>query len=229
MVIYCYGGIKSIMKKVLFALILLIAAMGYGCNDNTENNLANSTQPDYVVNIDNSFDSGIERETVRETLSPEESDFRNLKWGMTKDEVMYVEGAGAREINDNVLYYTRVREEDFPADAEYTFVNDKLAQGIFYITENKDGNSICLDDYDSLVNSFKNRYGEPSVVDRRFASDDLKTDDRNELMNLVMTNQFNYKTGWTNNNTDISVILFQKDNLVCIGLRYKDTNVTIDG
>ena len=79
MVIYCYGGIKSIMKKVLFALILLIAAMGYGCNDNTENNLADSTQPDYVVNIDDSFDSGIERETVRETLSPEDK----TKWAVS--------------------------------------------------------------------------------------------------------------------------------------------------
>ncbi len=223
------------MKKIIFtALILFIFIMLItgcsGTNDsaNIKTDSSDAAQPGYGINTDDSFNSGIETEPVRETLSPEEADFRNLKWGMTKDEVINVEGSGARETKENTLYYTRVREEEYPADAEYTFIDNKLAQGIFYIKENKDGGSITLDDYDELVNSLKDRYGDPDIIDLRFASDDLKTDDREEMMNLIKTNQFNYKTGWDLDKTELSVVLFNKDNAVCIGLRYKDKNVTID-
>lgn len=223
------------MKKITGSVLtaLLLSAMISGCGQSSGKNSSNSdpnktVTPDYVVNIDDSFESGVELETARETLSPEEADFRNLKWGMTKEDVIYVEGAGARETSDNVLYYTRVREEDYPADAEYTFNDGKLVQGIFYITQNKENKSITLDDYDDLIASLTERFGEPDTIDKRFATDDLKTDDRDEMMKLVKENRFNYKTGWTVDNTEISVILFNKDNAVCIGLRYRDASSTTD-
>ena len=149
------------MKKVLcFVLVTAISAtLLSGCGERqktTSSNQSNSEtasikktehqqQSDYVVDIDDSFNSGLDLSDGLETLSPEEADFRNLKWGMSKEDVVYAQGTGYREPDENTLYYTRVREEDYPADAEYTFEDNKLVKGIFYIFNNKeDRNSILF-------------------------------------------------------------------------------------
>ncbi|MBQ3038663.1 MAG: hypothetical protein IJD30_05745 [Clostridia bacterium] len=219
------------MKKILYLLaiysiMMSLVACGGGKKADSKNKLE-EVKEEYVVNIDDSFESGIELESARVTLSPEEADFRNLKWEMTKDEVIYTEGTGFTEPKANVMYYTRVREEDYPADAEYTFVDGKLAQGIFYITNNKEGSNIGVEDYNVLVDSLKARFGEPDTEVQHYYDETVKTDDTSKHAELIMQNKLNYRTLWSLDDTELRVVMINNRGELCIGLQYRQAGVTI--
>lgn len=180
-----------------------------------------------VVKADNSFYTGEKADESRKSLSVEEADFRSLKWGMTKDEVQTYEGTGYREPNENTMYYTRVREEGFPADAEYTFVEGKLVQGIFYITENKSDNPILVEDFMNLVNSLKARFGDPKVADLVYVNESDKTEDALKQLELVEQGLLQFRTGWMLEDTELRVVMFPRNGKACIGLQYKQTGAQV--
>lgn len=178
-------------------------------------------QAEYVVELDDSFDSGVELEKARQTLSPEEADFRNLKWGMSKDDVIYAQGTGFREPKENTMYYTRVREEGYPADAEYTFEDGKLTMGIFYITKNKGDKPVTVADYDDLVASLQGRFSAPDIVDAVYTDKNDKTEDYDEQLNLIKKNKLQLRTGWELDDTQLRIVFFANGSTPCIGLRYQ--------
>ena len=225
------------MKKVLcFVLVTAISAtLLSGCGERqktTSSNQSNSEtasikktevqqQSDYVVDIDDSFNSGLDLSDGLETLSPEEADFRNLKWGMSKEDVVYAQGTGYREPDENTLYYTRVREEDYPADAEYTFEDNKLVKGIFYIFNNKEDTPVSVNDYYELADVLSERFGTPYLKDTVYANDEDKTDSLEKQAELIMQNKLQIRTAWSLNKTELRLVLFRKNGALCIGLQYK--------
>lgn len=226
------------MKKHLFLMIVftLFSLMLSSCSEIVENPdynnpLSDSVQNysgDGVVKFDNSYALSDDlQEKSKETLSAEEADFRSMKWGMSKDEVMYYEGTGFSEPADNIMYYTRVREEGYPANAEYTFVEDKLAQGVFFITHDKEDNPIGLEDYTDLVGSLTARFGEPDIKQQFYYDESYKTDDTTKHIDLIMKNKLNYRTAWLLEGTELRVVLLNANNELCIGLQYKDADVEI--
>ncbi len=236
---------KKIVYSVIAVVILAISLTACGGNSakKTKKSTSSSTsagsssiakkieleeeKSEYVVNIDDSFEAGIETESARVTLAPEEADFRNLKWGMSKDEIINAEGTGFSEMENGSMYYTRVREEEYPADAQYDFVDEKLAQGTFYITEDKENNSIDVYDYDELVDSLKQRFGEPQMVQDHYYDESVKTDDREQHADLILKNKLNYRTAWLLDDTELRVVMINRGGKLCIGLQYKDAAVTI--
>lgn len=224
------------MKKNIF--IVAIAAgmlLLCSCGNTSESSKVSKApqrgeeeqQADYVVNLDDSFNTGIVIDDTKKTLSAEEADFRNLKWGMTKDEVSYAQGTGYRETSENKMYYTRVREEDFPADAEYTFKDGKLVQGMFFISQNKSDEPISIDDYVELVESLKNRFGEPGIANLVYSNDSDKTDDKEVQLELVKNGKLQFRTGWLLDDTELRVVLFPENGGVSIGLQYKQAGVEV--
>ncbi len=218
------------MKKNIFLLAaisftLLLSACGQSEMKAPKGAQYEEKQADYVVNIDDSFNSGIEIDDTRKTLSEEESDFRSLKWGMTKEEVQYYEGTGYREPDENTMYYTRIREEDFPADAEYTFSDGKLVSGIFYITEDKADNAVEVEDFMELVNSLKERFGEPQIANLVYKNESDTTEDTLRQLELVKQGLLQFRTGWMLEDTELRVVLFPRNGEACIGLQYKQAGI----
>lgn len=224
------------MKKSLFIFVLvagmsLLTACGGGDGvsklSSKVGQKQEEQQSDYVVALDDSFDTGIELDDTKKKLSVEEANFRSLKWGMTKDEVQYYEGTGFREPDENKMYYTRVREEEFPADAEYTFVDGKLAQGMFFITQNKADKPVTVKDFYELVGSFQKRFGEPKIADLVYVNEEDKTDDEKEQLELVKQGLLQFRTGWMLEDTELRVVLYSNNGQAQIGLQYKDPNVQV--
>lgn len=223
------------MKKNLFVLtiaisMLLLSSCG-GTVDSgpKQSKVGQETekQVEDVVKTDNSFNTGEKVDETKKKLSVEEADFRSLKWGMTKDEVQYYEGTGYRETDENTMYYTRVREEDFPADAEYKFVDGKLAQGIFYITHNKSNNAIAVEDFMELVESLKTRFGDPKIADLVYVDEADKTEDTKVQLELVKQGLLQFRTGWMLEDTELRVVMFPRNGEACIGLQYKQAGVEV--
>lgn len=221
------------MKKFLFvatiisSLVLLSSCGGTSTSSEGQKYDLSGEEIEDVVVSDNSFSTGEKVDESRKSLSVEESDFRSLKWGMTKDEVQTYEGTGYREPDENTMYYTRVREEGFPADAEYTFTDGKLVQGIFYITENKSDNPISVDDYMELVNSLRARFGEPSIADLVYTNKSDTTEDAAQQLELVKQGLLQFRTGWLLEDTELRVVMFPKGGTACIGLQYKQTGAQV--
>ena len=111
---------------------------------------------------ESAFDSDIQQEaTLAPTLKPEESNFRNLRWGMTEEEVIATEGAGYERVDQSTIRYTRIREEEYPADAEYTFTDDALSGAMFFIQPGYEDKNEYIHNYADLIQRFTQRYGEP--------------------------------------------------------------------
>ena len=224
------------MNKKFFAVVMAINVLLLcSCGQTTDKPKVNKDplkkeeekQADYVVNIDDSFNSGLVIDDTKKTLSPEEADFRNLKWGMTKDEVAYAQGSGYREPSENKMYYTRLREEDFPADAEYTFKDGKLVQGIFFISQNKSDEPISVDDYVELVESLKSRFGDPQVINLVYSNPADETEDKEKQLELVKTGKLQFRTGWLLDDTELRVVMFPENGGVSIGLQYKQVGAEV--
>lgn len=223
------------MKKNLFVLtmaisMLLLSACGGTTDSSPKQSKVGQEKENVVedvVKTDNSFNTGEKVDETKKKLSVEEADFRSLKWGMTKDEVQYYEGTGYRETDENTMYYTRVREEDFPADAEYKFLDGKLVQGIFYITHNKSDNAIAVEDFVELVNSLKARFGDPKIADLVYVNESDKTEDTKEQLELVKQGLLQFRTGWMLDDTELRVVMFPKSGEACIGLQYKQAGVEV--
>ncbi len=224
------------MKKNIFAITLVLSTLLLcSCGGTTGEvevsdgslDFEEEQQSDYVVNIDDSFNTGLVIDDTKKTLSPEEADFRNLKWGMTKEEVAYAQGNGYREPSENKMYYTRLREEEFPADAEYTFKDGKLVQGIFFISQNKSDKSISVDDYVELVESLKKRFGDPQVANLVYSNPEDETEDKTVQLELVKTGKLQFRTGWLLDDTELRVVMFPENDGVSIGLQYKQAGVEI--
>ena len=231
-------------KRVIIPAMVVAAALICSCGSEDKKSKTSSTsaqtgankasdkvkkteqeqQPEYVVGIDNSFESGLDLKDSHETLSPEESDFRNMKWGMSKEEVIKAQGTGYRETEKGALYYTRVREEDYPADAEYTFENDKLVMGVFYITQNKEDKPVTIDDYNELADMLSTRYGAPVLKEQYYSSEEDKTDDTAKQADLILNNKLQLRTAWGLNGTELRVVMFSKGGGLCIGLQYKNVD-----
>lgn len=223
------------MKKSLFILTVAISMMllvSCGGQDSASKKSkvgqnAEKEKVEDVVKVDDSFNTGEKVDDTKKKLSAEESDFRSLKWGMTKEEVQYYEGTGYREPDENTMYYTRLREEEFPADAEYKFIDGKLVQGIFYITKNKSDNPVAVEDFMELVNSLKARFGEPKIADLVYSNEEDTTDDTAQQLELVKQGLLQFRTGWMLEDTELRVVMFPRNGEACIGLQYKQTGVEV--
>ena len=146
---------------------------------------------------------------------------------MTKDEVSYAQGTGYREPSENKMYYTRLREEGFPADAEYTFKDGKLVQGIFFISQNKSDEPITVDDYMELVESLRSRFGEPGIANLVYSNPEDETEDKAIQLELVKAGKLQFRTGWLLDDTELRVVMFPENDGVSIGLQYKQAGVEI--
>lgn len=227
---------EDTMKKNIFTVILAINVLLLcSCGQTSQEvevsdgsmDVSEEQQSDYVVNIDDSFNTGLVIDDTKKTLSPEEADFRNLKWGMTKDEVSYAQGTGYREPSENKMYYTRLREEGFPADAEYTFKDGKLVQGIFFISQNKSDEAVSVDDYVELVESLRSRFGEPQIANLVYSNPEDETEDKDAQLELVKAGKLQFRTGWLLDDTELRVVMFPENDGVSIGLQYKQAGVEI--
>lgn len=198
------------MKKtaILLAVLLLLTA---GCSGRKAGN------PEGMEN--DAFETDVVKETVAPTLAPEESNFRNLQWGMTLEEVITAEGAGYKTLSDTVIQYARIREEDYPADAEYEFTDNQLSCATFYIQPGYEDNNEYITTYESLIAKFTKRYGAPSSSEKSWATENLENDP-SQYAAAVLSGNLVWRTGWDLHDTQIRLVLSRRNKEICIGIRY---------
>lgn len=195
------------MRKLILTVAAIVLLLS-GCNGNA--NLEGG--------MDESFQGAVQ-ETVAPTLAPEDSDFRNLKWGMTFDEVIATEGTGYKKLDDNMIRYSRIREEDLPADAEYEFTDNLLSGATFYIQPDYEDLNQYVEDYALLTRKFTKRYGAASSSEKSWAGENLE-EETNKYGQAVLDGNLIWRTEWNLEDTQIKLVLSRRGGRVCIGIRY---------
>ncbi len=99
-----------------------------------------------------------------EYMDKGEFDFRKIKWGMNKQDVIASENdqPTARESN-YIAYACKLSRLD--CVLFYQFIpNGKLYQAGYYITNEHINENLFIEDYHSIDNSLRKKYGEPTTI-----------------------------------------------------------------
>jgi hypothetical protein len=85
-----------------------------------------------------------------------EPDFRQVKWGMSREEVIQIEGEPSGIYNENKLNYW-VTVSGYFGNLEYEFVNDKLFSASYSFHESNE-----YECFVNLLSGLKQKYGNPN-------------------------------------------------------------------
>lgn len=208
------------MKKILiYGAVLSVLALSASCSQNAT--VLDETVADGFA---------IERpaEEPVQTLEPEKRDFRGLKWGMSLSDVTKNEGEGYSMMKQGVIRYNNLKIDDMPVEAEYTFENDKLSTCIYYSTNMHQKTEEYVNEYKSLIEKYKNKYGNYQYSEEKWAEEaDKSTLDSSEALE---TSMMMYRTGWEKGNTAVNLVLFRDtDSKIKIGIRYTPVDITKEG
>ena len=190
------------MKKIL--LVLFAALMLTSCGGGkTEEKNEKIGDRGYDENTFNTDQGEVENRPI---LSEEEADFGNFKWGMPVEDIINVHGAGYSNPDTNTVRYNRIRIEGFASDAEYTFIEGKLSQAIYFIKPDSEyeDKEQYLADYQQLVKKYTDRFGTPSTDEIQFA-EGKDTNVPAEQAKLLSEGMLLFRTVWTTDTTDIRV------------------------
>ncbi len=128
--------------------------------------------------------------------------FNGHEWGAGKDEVMSqelpenpVEGVDYTVgMSGNLILIPGQKVLDYSAQGMYIFDdNYKLVEGVYYLTEDRDDYNEYYDDYCTLLDSYREKYGEPYSTEENW--EDPKYKNTPELTGLYVS------VGWASFNT----------------------------
>ncbi|MBT6225513.1 MAG: hypothetical protein HOI47_02525 [Candidatus Scalindua sp.] len=146
-----------IQKKILFTLILTLFAYNLlACADDF---YIKTKDGKYIVLHDDGTWEPIEKQETA-VKSDSESDFRNVNWGMPKEEVKLIEKAKILQEDENMLIF----EEELSGlnvYLQYVFVGRKLVRANYNINENHANSTAHIADYNKLKELLTKKYDTP--------------------------------------------------------------------
>lgn len=156
--------------------------------------------------------------------------FRNVSWGMTKNEVKSAERNATFVGDDEASLFYEGTIVGCDAFIYYKFVNDKLDGGGYLIDNEHDVSDVTA--YEKLQELMEKKYGEPESkgLEQKYPSKKLRIDTYGDLANAIASGMAKLKCVWR---TDESIIILvcdedtEKHN-VTVHAIYKDISTMQD-
>jgi hypothetical protein len=150
------------------------------------------------------------------------SDFREVNWGTSPEQVKETESASqlTGEMPEVLIYEGETA--GIKASIFYLFDDGKLNRGLYSIeTAQQD---TIVKDYETIRTFMLKQYGEPDKVkmgpkDEMYTGD-LNPDDPKDLYELVLRKSISPETIWKKGDTRIYLRLIEKDGLVAVMVDY---------
>lgn len=216
------------MKKVLFIMLAILFL--FVCVSCSQAPLTVSTTDSLLTSAINDPSSD---------LTPEPSaivdpDFRNAKWGMSKEEVISSEQSQPDESSkDSIIYYER-EVAGFDAILGYSFTDNRLSSGLYVINTKHTNDNDYIDDYDNIKKALISKYGTPDA-DRVNWKNDLFKDDPQDYGLAVAVGDLEYTSVWEKQNGSITLHLSGDNYDITLGLLYmskearNDSTTNVEG
>ncbi len=148
-----------------------------------------------------------------------EYDFRNVNWGMSKEEVKSIETADEfLELEDGTYSY-KATVASLDSYLFYEFVENKLASsGYMFLVEHSNKNRY-IDDFHKLKTLLIKKYGEPAFNIIHW-DNDLYKDSKQDYGLAVSIGHLEYLTRWETDKTTIRLDLYGDNYDIYLSLDY---------
>lgn len=153
----------------------------------------------------------------------QEYDFREAKWGMSKEEVKNAEVFTLDGENEKTLQYRDVPDIliHMNVDLAYFFSEDKLYKAAYYLSFDYPHSEAYVYDFETIKNALTEQYDSPKEYEVLWLNEFYK--DKEEYLSYALENGLvGYFADWETSTTFIELILlkFYKD--VEIALTFSD-------
>lgn len=145
-----------------------------------------------------------------------EYDFRQTKWGMSKEQVIAAEGKPGHDEPDRLLYQTEVA--GLKAGIAFEFVNGKLARATYVLMERYAEPNQYIINSERWVEALKEKYGEPRS-DVRWLND-LYRNDQKKYAFAISAGHLVIRNSWETERTKIQHIVNGQNFAISVGIAY---------
>lgn len=222
------------MKKLIVVAAMATVMMISGCNDgNTadqerisqleseiaalqeensriESSSSNAAAVTTTIQTTTTTTTASSTETIESAptvIIPENPNFRNTVWGMTKEDVKQLETLDIVDENDNVLVCEPTSITNLNAVTVYMFDDfGKLYKAFYSFEENHTSENLYISDYNSIVKSLTQKYGEPEWSER-FWYDDLYEDRPDDWGFAISIGDVDFVTSWDTEETTVWILM----------------------
>lgn len=167
-------------------------------------------------------------EYVKETQTDTFKDFKEAKWGMSKNEIKKLEKGEIIDENTSttpeiLIYREIVAGLEF--NVVYFFVKDKLVRSKYMALETllemfvTKGNDYIIG-YITLKKLLIDKYGKPTK-DKQYGKNDRHKDDYQHWGSAISAGDLSYFTNWETERTSITLALYGHDYRITLVVGYK--------
>lgn len=154
-------------------------------------------------------------------------DVRNVRWGMTKEEVKLNEkGIFKYNLDKNTMSFSD-KILTYNCGILYTFINNKLVKVSILFEIYNIENNLYVNDYNLIKKTVLNKYGKPAIDKIDWTNDMFENEPSNIGLALSLQ-QVNYYAVWTLKRNDILLLMRGDDDgkikisLLYASQQYKD-------
>ena len=146
-------------------------------------------------------------------------DFRNVKWGMTKEEVKEIEGQGIQQLSSDKLSYPD-SIAGFKAMVTYYFNESGLYRGRYYFLQKHDDKIKYIDDFDKLKELLVTKYGPPGADEIEWKNSTYKAQVEN-YDKALLEGHLQLYTQWITERTNIRLSLKGEEGEIILAIDYR--------
>lgn len=147
--------------------------------------------------------------------------FTETKWGMTKEEVIKLEGKPVREKEEQgilmIVFESEIDNKE--CDILYFFAENKLVRTRYHFTHSHVNKNLYINDFYEIEKQLVEKYGE--TKDGKVWLNKLYTSDPDDWGSAVGYGQLRYYAEWELPETHINLVLTGNNQHVALFIEYK--------
>lgn len=208
------------MKRSIYVLLIALMILAFsGC--------ANAATPSVVPAVAPTESATAQTpEPTKEPAPTPTPDLRNVRWGMSKSEVMAIETDKLMvEGEKTILYETKVNSKSM--NLYYGFNdNDQLCQATFELSVKHTNDNDYISDYDDLKNTLSLKHGKPEL-DTDVWKNDLYKDSRKDWGFAASIGHYSKTATWDNDKSSVILVLMGDNYDILVGILYSSKQIEI--
>jgi len=149
-------------------------------------------------------------------MSLAQTDFRNVNWGMSKEQVQKLETAELIKDSPNLYYKTRVN--GLECYLVFYFTNGELSGASYSFLQEHSNKNDFIDDYKSIKSILTDKYGS-GLEDIDWKNDLFKNDEQHYGL-AISTGDLKYTTHWKDEKVKILLSLEGENYKISLSVDY---------
>ena len=146
-------------------------------------------------------------------------DFRQTKWGMSKEEVISSEEKKPDAAIKNIILYNDIAAINLKCTLGYEFADDNLTMAGYHFTTEHSNDNDHIDDFKRIKELLIKKYGTPKIDNETWQNDTYMHNP--QLCGFAISSgHLIYSAVWETENTEIYLMLFGKNYIISHSLNY---------